>query len=452
MAGVRRWSWLFCVVTLVATACGSRLTSEEIRAQSAVNGDGSGFSAGEGTSGADDASATGDDSTATTLVGASAGAAGKKTSGATGAGAAATNGSKAPIVVGLVGSFSGIAGPPSRPVADIWVAWSKMINAKGGINGHKVQLLIGDDGTNAARSISIAQDFVENKKAIALSFMGPDTVAFANWAKSKGIPVIGSPPGDPVWHTNPRMFPASAGVDAGAWGQARLIKDKGAKKVAVVYCAESPICKAAADKFSAQAKQQGLEVVDEIQVSLAAPDYTAECLRLKSRGAEAVSTATTNDAALRIANSCGRQTYKPKWTTSAADDRMAKSPDFDGALSATQAFPWFLRSGAPGIDEYVAALTKYAPNRLTDGNSLQATAWASAKIFELAAQKVADQPTTQNILDGLWSIKGATIGGMAPGGAARTYTREQPTPDTYCVFPAQVQGGKWTGSLTPVCR
>jgi hypothetical protein len=131
---------------------------------------------------------------------------------------------------------------------------------------------------------------------------------------------------------------------------------------------------------------------------------------------------------------------------------MAKSKDFEGALSATQAFPWFLRSGAPGLDEYVGALTKYAPARLSDGNSLQATGWASAKVFELAAQKVSDQPTTQDILNGLWAIKGATLGGLAPGGAARSYTRDQPTPDTYCVFSAQVQGGRWTGSLKPICR
>ena len=176
--GVRRWSWLFGVVVLVATACGSRLTTEEIRAQSAVRGEGSGFSAGDATAGGDDAGATADGGTATTLASAGAGATGRTKTGPGASGAAATAGSKAPIVVGLVGSFSGIAGPPSRPVADIWVAWSKMINARGGINGHKVQLLIGDDGTNAARSISIAQDFVENKKAIALSFMGPDTVAF----------------------------------------------------------------------------------------------------------------------------------------------------------------------------------------------------------------------------------------------------------------------------------
>jgi branched-chain amino acid transport system substrate-binding protein len=445
-----------CALVLVGSACGSRLSNEEIRAQGAAASNGSNAVDGPATGDGGTSSGGGGDNgtTATTLASSAiaGGGGGTGTGGRAVTGAAATGGNKAPIVVGLVGSFSGIAGPPSRPVADIWVAWSKMINAKGGINGHRVQLLVGDDGTNPARSISIAQDFVSNKGAIALSYMGSDTVSFANWAKSHSIPIIGSPPGDPVWNTNPMMFPASAGVDAGAWGQARLWKLAGYHKVGVVYCAESPICKASADKVAAQAAAQGMQVVYNGQVSLGAPDYTADCLQMKGQGAEAISLALTNDSALRLATSCGRQTYHPRWTTSAADDRMAKSPDFDGALAPSQAFPWFLRSGSPGVDEYVAALTKYAPSRLTDGNSLQATGWVSAKVFELAAQRVDDKPTSQNILDGLYAIKGATLGGMAPGGAARTYTRGQPTPDTYCVFDGHVAGGKWVGSLTPTCR
>jgi branched-chain amino acid transport system substrate-binding protein len=444
-----------CLVALLATACGSRLTSEEIRAQGATTGERSGFAAGDDADGDTDGDGTVDgDTTGTTLASEPGGGSG--TSGGSGGGGstgvAATGGAKAPIVFGLVGSFSGIAGPPSRPVADIWVAWSKMINAKGGINGHRVQLLVGDDGTNAARTISIAQDFVETKGAIALSYMGPDTVSFANWAKSKNIPIIGSPAGDPAWNNNPMMFPPAAGVDAGAWGQARTWKDNRFTKVGVVWCAESPICKASADRVAAQAREAGLQVVYQGQVSLGAPDYTAECLQMKNSGAQAISVATTNDAALRIATSCGRQTYHPRWTTSAADDRMAKSKDFEGAIGVPQAFPWFLRSGSPGVEEYAAALAKYAPNRLTDGNSLQTTAWASAKLLELAAQKVDDKPTTQNILDGLWSIKGADLGGLAPGRAARTFNRDQPTPDTYCVFTARVQGGKWVGNLNPTCR
>jgi branched-chain amino acid transport system substrate-binding protein len=445
---------LLCAVALATTACGSRLSSEQIRAESAVVGDGSSdgsaLSASRG-SGADrsgtDGAASGTEAGGTDRS-STAGGAGASSGKTTAAG----GGTKAPLVIGLVGSFSGIAGPPSRPVADAWVAWSKSVNARGGINGHPVKLLIGDDGTNASRSVSIARDFVESKGAVALSFHGPDPSGFANYAQSKGIPVIGTTVGTQLWQQTPMLFPSTAGIDAASWGKARGAMDAGAKKAAVVYCAESPICKAGADLSVARAKEVGLEITYQGQISLGAPDYTAECLQIRNSGAQAVLLNTENGSAMRLATSCSRQSYKPIWVTSAADDRMATSPNFENAVAVSTTFSWFLRGGNGAIDEYVAAIRKYVPNRLEDGNSLQAAAWTSAKLFEAAAGKAGDKPTSADILNGLYAMKGEQLGGLAPGGLARTFNQGQPTPDTYCVVIGRLKGGTWRGSLSPVCR
>ena len=85
----------------------------------------------------------------------------------------------APIVVGYVGWFGGLAGATSVPSRDAWVAWQKTVNGRGGINGHRVDLLIGDTGGSDARGVSIARDFVENKGAIALSWFSGDATAVA---------------------------------------------------------------------------------------------------------------------------------------------------------------------------------------------------------------------------------------------------------------------------------
>jgi hypothetical protein len=131
---------------------------------------------------------------------------------------------------------------------------------------------------------------------------------------------------------------------------------------------------------------------------------------------------------------------------------MGKSADFENAIAVDQAFSWFLRGGNPAVDEYANAIRKYVPSRLTDGNSLQAAAWVSAKVFEAAAAKVGDKPTSQDILNGLYALRGDSISGLAPGGLARTYNRGQPTAEVYCVFIGRAKGGKWTGNLTPLCR
>jgi branched-chain amino acid transport system substrate-binding protein len=447
---------LLLVVLLVASACGSRLSTEEIQAAGTAGaGDATGVGPRDtttGDTGTGPASADGAATDAGPAAGATPGAAGGGGAAAGGGQAAATGGKKSPIVIGVVGSFSGIAGPPSRPVADAWVAWSKSVNAKGGINGHPVQLLIGDDGTNASRTVSIAQDFVENKGAVALSFHGPDPSGFAKYAQSKSVPVIGTTVGTQLWNQNPMLFPSTAGIDGVSWGKVRGAKDAGASKVAIVYCAESPVCKAGADGAAAAAGGVGVDVVYKGQISLGAPDFTAECLQMRNSGAQAVLLNTENGSAMRLAGSCSRQGYKPIWVTSAADDRMAKSPDFENAVAVNGAFSWFLRGGSPAIDEYVGAIRKYVPSRLEDGNSLQAAAWQSAKVFERAAAKVGDKPTSAEILEGLHAMRGDDIGGLVSGGMLRTFTRNRPTPDTVCMYVGRVKGGKWTGALAPQCR
>ena len=133
---------------------------------------------------------------------------------------------------------------------------------------------------------------------------------------------------------------------------------------------------------------------------------------------------------------------------------MTSVPELEGAIGVTGGFPWFLRSGAPGVTAYAAAISEYAPNRLTDGDSYQAWGWQSALLFQEAAANVSDKPTSRDILNGLWAMHGNTIEGLAPGPMARTFTQGQPTPEVYCVFDARIQNGHWVApqGLTPTCR
>ena len=60
--------------------------------------------------------------------------------------------------------------------------------------------------------------------------------------------------------------------------------------------------------------------------------------------------------------------------------RAAGIPQLESSFSASQSFPWFLRSGSPAIDEYNRALKQYAPNLLEQGFYSQAWGWTSAKV------------------------------------------------------------------------
>jgi branched-chain amino acid transport system substrate-binding protein len=448
---------LACALVVLA-ACGNRLSHEEILAQNGLTPAGQARVA-AGTSGAANATTglvgTGD--AASSGVGTASGGTGtgQSAAGETSGGDAAAQGTKAPLVIGMVGWLSGIGGQTSTYARDTLVAWSKAVNARGGINGHPVQLLIADDGGNESRSVSIVQDFVENKKALAIVYYsGGSAVGVSNYAKSKGVPIIGGNIIEPVWTQNPMLFPTNAATDGHFWGAARLLKNAGVQKVATVFCTEVAACGQSNDTFIRYAKEEGLDVVYQGRISFTQPDYTADCLQMRNAGAQAVVPITENSSTVRLAQSCGRQDYKPIYDLQAVNDGMAQIPEFDNAIGNLATFPWFLHSGSPAIDEYVAALQQYAPNAATYGVDVQSGGWLAGKLFEQAAQGVSDNPTTQEILDGLWKMNGETLGGLLQGGEARTFTQGQPTAETFCVYSTRIQGGAWTApdGLTPVCR
>jgi len=446
------WLVLACAIALLSTACGNRLSRSEILAQNIVSDGGAaatrsaGSASGSNTGTAADASGTGAGGNAAVPAGGSGGA---------GAGtdqAAAGGATKQPIVIGLIGWLSGLGGSTLNPARDSWVAWQRSVNERGGINGHPVELLIGDDGGNPSVAVSLAQDFV-NKGAIALTSVDA-AIAYGDYAQSNSIPVIGTITGTEAWEQNPMLFPPFPATQSASWGAARLMKRAGFTKVAYMYCAETQDCKTGETRFSKWASEEGLELVYSGQYSVIAPDYTSDCLQLQQRGAQAVMPVGDAASMIRMAQNCSRQGYKPVWVTPTATDQLAKIPEFEGAIGVTGAFPWFVRSGAPAIDEYVAALQTYAPDRLTNGVSYQAWGWQSAKLLEAALANVSDQPTSQAVLNGLWAMQGETLGGLAPGGMALTFTANQPTADPLCVFDIRIQGGSWVlhGGLTPICK
>jgi branched-chain amino acid transport system substrate-binding protein len=407
---------------------------------------------------ADTASArTGQDATSSDAPGAAAATPGSGGGTASGPAGGTTAATKQPIRIGFIGARSGAAGVTVTSARDGWVVWAKAINAKGGINGHPVEVLVGDDGTNDTRGVAIARDFVENKGAIALSWASNDIHGLAAYAQQKRVPIIGVVEGQDVWATNPMMFPTSTGV-TGGWGTLRAVKEIGATKAAVIYCVEAATCQTGAEAMKPYQDELGVKITYSAGASLTQPDFTAECIQARNSGAQAVIILMDQNSVVRFMQSCLRQGYKPS-PVGPSNDAMAKLPEMDGLVATGANFPWFLRSGAPGVDEYVQALQKFAPNMLTDGSSFQSLSWVAAKVFQHAIENATrtnnpDKLTAEDVLNGLWAMDGDTLDGLAPDGLARTYHQGQPAPKVFCTFVSRLQNGKWTSpsGLTPVCR
>src|SRR5581483_10483585 len=125
--------------------------------------------------------------------GAAPGAPGKPGTPALPSAPAGCSGSEPPIVIGSVGTMSGVVGYLFAPGAKAVSAWAAEMNEKGGINCHSVKHLIGDSGGDPARYQALVRQFVEREGVIAFVF-NPDSFAAqagADYLEQKQVPVIG---------------------------------------------------------------------------------------------------------------------------------------------------------------------------------------------------------------------------------------------------------------------
>src|SRR5256885_2107385 len=106
----------------------------------------------------------------------------------------------APIVFGTFGTGSGVIGRAVQPIITADKAWSADVNARGGVAGHPVKLLFGDDGGDPAAALAIAKRMVEQDKVVAFirTYLVTTTPAVTPYLEQGGGPMIGGPGGHAI--------------------------------------------------------------------------------------------------------------------------------------------------------------------------------------------------------------------------------------------------------------
>jgi branched-chain amino acid transport system substrate-binding protein len=347
-------------------------------------------------------------------------------------------------VLGSIGTDTGVIGEILLPVLHGAKAWAADVNARGGLNGHPVKIIFGDDGGEPARALALARSMVEQQGAVAF-FMehGPGTFqAVARYAEENKIPVIGSSNSNVASARSPMTFVLGPAAEFGlAWAQVLplLEYEPNKHKISIMYCRESPSCKAGRDIVAGFAGKIGLQVVHEAQVTLTQPDFTGEMLSAKNAGAEAIVPFVDNNTVIRMVRSSKRQNWAPVYSAQYAshDERFLKNggADIDGILIGASMPHW----DSPKLSDYRAALQRYVPGGIKA--SYGELAWAAGKLLEVISKGFGDKPTSPDFLRGLYALRGETLGGLVP---PLSYREGQGSDQSNrCIVPLRVEGGKF---------
>jgi branched-chain amino acid transport system substrate-binding protein len=345
-------------------------------------------------------------------------------------------------VLGHIGDYSGVVGTLTRGGTTAVQMVARHINDNGGLNGHPVQVVVADAGGDPARALSLVREMVETKGVIA--FLGNIMVLSANgpreYLEQRKIPVIGGDGLLAVWFESPMYFPTSLSMPYFSLGALQSLVALNTRKVAVTYCAETQVCKVWRDVAVANAQRLGAEIVYEAQVSLAQPDFTAECIQSQRRGANAVMSGVDGPSTSRFARACAQQGFRPQYVSAslAIIESIAKDPNLDGMVAVVGNFP-YMADDLPAVREYQAALKRYAPNLASSPTT--ATVWtAGALLRAVGRQLPSGAVRTADFFPGLYAIKHNTLGGLV---GPLTFSEGKPAAEVRCVFSIKIQGGRF---------
>jgi branched-chain amino acid transport system substrate-binding protein len=364
-------------------------------------------------------------------------------SSSTGAASTSAAPTKAPIKIGNIGGYSGFNAEGNKAAEAAVTAWVDTTNAHGGINGHPIQLFVKDDGGVPAKSVTAVKDLVENDHVVAIVGVhaGGDEDAWAAYAKSQGIPVIGGSADGGSWTTNSTFFPTSSGaLDQITMYEYTTIV-AGLHDYGVATCAEIAACSSIGTLSAASQAKSGAKLVSTVKVAAAATDYTAACLTLKNSNAQMVGALSSLDVAGRLIQSCAAQGFKPSFLIGAGTftPEALTNPIYSGTWVVSPSPLYF--SDLPAMTAYRAAMKQYQPSGTL--NAIGSAGWVGADVFGQAAASVSDTPTAQDIYKGLYAL-GAnyTDNGLIP---PVTFASGQPSKQSKsCAWYSQVNNKQLT--------
>jgi branched-chain amino acid transport system substrate-binding protein len=455
--------WIALVALSVASACGTRLDHAAVvlaaqgRPGSGLTAGGPGVQggdAGNGATGTGPAVAAGGTPGSRSAGGSSGGstAGGGGTANGGGGTAAAGGGTAAaagtPIIIGSVGTQSGIVGASIAAGVTALQAWVASVNAGGGINGHPVKLVVADDHADPSQHRALVQQLVEQDHVVAFVYNDAPLTgqASVDYLTQKGVPVVGSELAGQWFYQSPVFFPQAATglvlTDVSVRGVAQVVVPQGKTKVAFLTCVEAQYCVDASRVYPQIAPQVGFQVVANSSASLAQPDFTSQCLDAQSHGAQVFIMAMDTNSVGRVAANCASIGYHPifSWASTVTVDRHRSDPNLEGAVLPLPSAPWFLSSN-PAIAEFQAATAKYAPGLVVSGQA--ENGWVAGKLFEAAAKVgigAGTTPTSQQILNGIVTIKNNNLAGLA---IPLTFNKGQNAPPITCWFTATIHSGGW---------
>lgn len=330
--------------------------------------------------------------------------------------AMAHHGAENTVSVGGAISQTGRFAEPAGRMLNSVRLWAENVNAKGGLLGHQVKLIVLDDKSDKQTSIKLYEKLITEDKVDLLfsPYSSGITDAVANVTERYGMPMVSFGASSTViWDKGRRyIFNLIDQAENYQKGAAHLAKDIGVKRIAII--GEDTLFPRMSRKgLEKLADELGLEVVvAENYSSRKQGDYTALLQKIKSRRAEAIFSNSYFDDAVAQVRQLREMGYDLKFYASTIGSGLPRfaedlGPSAEYVLGFTQWEPLPEKLGFPGMKEFIQ---DYEKKYGQPPNYHAASAYGGMQVLQAAVNK-AQSFDKEKIRDALANLDVLTVFG-----------------------------------------
>jgi ABC-type branched-subunit amino acid transport system substrate-binding protein len=339
-----------------------------------------------------------------------------------GASGATSNVSNASVGVskGLitVGGIYDETGPVDATVErDTVRAYFNEVNAAGGVNGYKFQLLDCDSGYDPQRAHECSQRLLSQGVLAIVGWLSvngeqPETA----YLTSQGVPIIGGL-GVPSEFQASLSYPQTASFVRYGTAMGSHAADLGIHKPGIVLL-NANFIKPVEQALLTSLHQHGIHETSTNEVDATKPDYTDIVVKLRSEGADSIIAGLDPFSYARLFQAMDRQNWHPKFFGLGLDKKSAQQQYGNAVYNAESLTPVLEvdeHQSVPAVSEYLSAVRKYFPNQVQALDVYCVQQWLAAKAFVQAVRVIGSKPVTrQSLVAAMNSIKGWNNGFTVP--------------------------------------
>jgi branched-chain amino acid transport system substrate-binding protein len=343
------------------------------------------------------------------------------------------------VRIGMVNVQSGPAAGLGKGMKSGAEAVFKAVNAKGGVNGRQIELVVGDDGYEPDKAVDETLKMIEQQKVFSLfGYVGtPTTNAVLPIVKEMDVPLVGAFTGamslrQPV---TKQVFNVRASYDDEAEALVANFLAKGAKSIAVFY-QDDGFGQAVLSGTDKALKKRGMQIAAKgtfQRNTVAIKTGLAVMLDSKPDAVVMVGPYTPLAAFIKEARATGLKSQLATVSFVGTDNLVAQvGKDGDGVV-ISQVVPFPEDNDLAITRECRAALAANGGEALGFVNF---EGCITAKVMVAALERTGASPERGAFVDSLSKMSAVDLGGLQVNFAADNHQASN------AVFLTHIQGGK----------